>query len=133
MTCTAVIGDITIGSTDAHGVQWYGTLEGWEGSPASSAGSTQRAWNHGGWSPTPFLVPRNLALTGIVTAPDDTALHAALRRLSTTISLSHREFAYIEASGTVLTAMVRREGEVLARTLTDRVAEYSLGIGRAHV
>lgn len=68
------------GSVDAQGCRWYATVEGWDG-PALSQSLTARPGDHGSFRGPSYYNTRALVLTGMVLAPDVTALRWARDRL----------------------------------------------------
>lgn len=130
-TCHASIGELDLSGTDDQGATWRASIEefeGWEGSPSSTGQSTLRPADHGAWSSRAFLSPRKISIGGTVVAPTHAGLHAAFRRLKTAVRLSATTFRVAEDDGIVRTAAVRRDGEVLARTLTTVRGKWSISL-----
>lgn len=130
-TCHVRIGALDLAEADAFGVQWRASSEeftGWDGSPGSSAESSQRPADHGAWSSTPYLQPRAIAVGGIVRAPNHGALHAAFRRLNEAVSLVPTTLRVAEDGGLVRTALVRRSGQVMTKPVTSKTGEWSISV-----
>lgn len=122
----ALNSDFVLGQTDAFGVRWsLTTLDGWDGSPAPTLESTQRARGHGATDSESFLTNRVLTLGGLIHGADTAAIEAAFDRLNAAVKLEPFEILILE-SGRIRNTTVRRRGEVIPTWHSDKLAEYSI-------
>lgn len=122
------IGDLVLGAVDRNGSRWnLRAFDGWTGSPASTLELAQRARGHGATGNEPFLTPRNMVLSGRVTAPTPEALNASLDDLNAAVTLEQFLLTVTE-TGRVRHCAAQRNGEVLAPKINHRAAAFSVQI-----
>lgn len=130
-TCHVRIGGLDLADVDEFGAHWRASADefsGWEGSPALSAETTQRPADDGVWSTRPYLGARAIAIGGTVRAPTHADVHAAIRRLKHAITVTPMTMRVAEDGGIVRTATVRRDGQVMAKTTTSTMGEWSISL-----
>lgn len=121
------IGPQILSGVDEFGVQWITeTVDGWEGSPASTLSVTQKPRGAGGWAGLAYLGSRSMAMAGRAFAPDAAALSAAIDRLNAACAPFDTELTVME-SGRERWCMVRRAGDVIPVT-TDLSATWSIQV-----
>lgn len=124
-TMRASIGSLDLSVVEASGIMWVlDDFQGW-GSPKPTISVAQRPRALGGWAGASYLEPRNLALTGTVTAPTPALLSDAVDRLNAAVSLSETTLTVYE-QGRVRTLTVRRADEVLVSWNGDLAADFSV-------
>ncbi len=120
------LGDLVLGTVDRHGSRWsLKTFDGWTGSPAGTRELTQRARGHGATASESFLTPRDMTLSGRVTAPTPEALNASLDDLNAAVTLEPFLLAVAE-HGRVRSCMAARSGEVLSPKTNNVTATFSV-------
>lgn len=125
MALSATLGGFDLTTQDSFGVQWtVAQLDG-EGASASTIEVVQKPRANGGWAGTAFLAPRHLALSGLIIAPDQANLVAALDRLNVAASLGTTPLTVVEAGQTRI-YQVRREDVVIFQYVTDVIATWSV-------
>jgi len=118
--------DFILGLTDAFGVRWsLVTFDGWDGSPSPTLNLTQRARGHGATGSESFLTPRIMTLGGLIHGADTAAIEAAFDRLNAAVALEPFDILVLE-SGRIRNTTVRRQGEVIPKWHSDKLAEYSI-------
>jgi len=118
--------DFILGRTDAFGVRWsLTTMDGWDGSPSPTLNQTQRARGHGATESESYLTARPLSLGGLIHGADTASIEAAFDRLNAAIKLEPFEILVLE-SGRIRNTTVRRQGEVIPKWHSDKLAEYSV-------
>jgi len=125
-TIQVTLGGLNLFGTDAFGVKWTLTppLDGW-GSTKPTITPVQKPRQHGAWAGNSYYGPRHLPATGLIRAPSQAALSAAIDRLNVACSLDDTLLTVAE-EGRSRWCIVRREDEVLAPMLTSLVARYSI-------
>lgn len=121
------IGPQILSGVDEFGVQWITeTVDGWEGSPASTLSVKQKPRGAGGWAGLAYLGSRSIAAAGRVFAPDSASLSAAVDRLNAAVATFDSELTVAE-SGRARWCEVRRAGDVITST-TDLSARWSIQV-----
>ncbi|MGV8912244.1 MAG: phage distal tail protein [Rhodoglobus sp.] len=116
---------LVLTALEDSGVRWATEdVDGWEGSPGSTLSPVQKTRGAGAWAGNAFTTPRNLAVPGAVSAPTKALLSDAIDRLNAACALSDVLLNVVE-SGRARSCMVRRSGEVIAKT-TDLTALWSI-------
>lgn len=125
LTPYPTLGTLTLDGVEESGVEWRcRPVQGWAGAPVvSSTGKKPR--EHGVWAGVSYLDARHPVLSGSVWAPSEVLLDDAIDRLNAAASLSDTTLTLHTASGDRW-AIVRREGEVLAPSITPQYAEWSI-------
>lgn len=121
---TVVLGDsgITLGATDAHGVEWRLQDESdlWQPKPSPRDVSGDRTIGHGLWSATEYYGGRTQTLRVNVHAPSHEALHAAKDRLFAALSLrAFRVVGYEPNHPAGRWSLMRVDGQVPWTELTS--------------
>lgn len=121
-------GLVTLGATDADGVQWrLIEFEGWEGSPSPTLDVVQNPrqdWASAGES---FLTARYMAARGLIVAPTPALLNAAIDRLNAAISKAARPYT-VNQDGDERWLNARRADEVRMTKMNSQVAQYAVQI-----
>jgi hypothetical protein len=127
-TIQVTLGPLNLFGTDAFGVKWTLTppLDGW-GSTKPTISPVQKPRQHGAWAGNSYYGPRHLPATGLIRAPSQAALSAAIDRLNDACSLDDTTLTVAE-DGRSRWCTVRREDEVLAPMLTPLIAKYSIQV-----
>jgi hypothetical protein len=121
---SATLGAVALGAVDASGVDWrLMTLEGWD-SPDSRSEFTDREADHGAWASPVYLSSRPITLGGVIVAPSQALLEAAMDQLRAAAGLTDTLLTVWETSPKQ--AVVRRSGKPLMQYLTDTRASYSV-------
>lgn len=123
-----VLGDIMLGATDDHGVEWVlERLSGWD-DPAPTTGQTeQRASAHGGWHGPAFYAPRVVEVEGSLIASTWEDASSALDRLWSALPLSTPDWLLVAENARTLQTQVRQEGDPLVERLRGW-ARFSLSL-----
>jgi hypothetical protein len=110
------------------GVAWVvSKLDGYDDAPGSTVQLLQRLRGPGAWrSPNPQRTPQPLVLAGLIKAPSLAAAVAAVSALKSAASLSEVTLTVEDYGVGLRTMRVSRQGEVLARPITDRLWSYSV-------
>jgi hypothetical protein len=98
------LGTLPLYGTSEAGVFWQvprDGLKGWWGAPASTIAPTQRSRANGAWAGDAWLAARNLALTGVVDAPERTLALGAIESLSAAATLDETPLNVVEVGATV--------------------------------
>jgi len=130
MTLQITLGGIDLAGqngVDANGVQWsVASLDGWGGvRPTIQLNQKPRAG--GAWSGLSYGAARHIAISGLIAAPTQDLLTAAIDSLVQATTLAATTLTVVEGSRSRSLA-VRREDEVLFTYITGTVAQYSIAI-----
>lgn len=107
-----MLGDVMLGATDEHGVEWIlESLKGWSDAPPSTGSTEQRVADHGGWNSAAYYGPRVVEVEGSLIASDWTGASLAIDRLMSAIPLSDTDWLYVDEGARQLQALVRQEGD----------------------
>lgn len=112
---------------DVNGVQWsVGQLTGWGGvSPTIQLVQKPRA--SGAWSGLSYGTARHIAISGLVNAPTQDLLTAAIDSLIAATSFAATVLTVAEGSR-VRMISVRREDEVIWSYITGTLAQWSIAV-----
>lgn len=128
-TPNRTLGDLALfGVEPDTGVEW--SVQGpdssdWWNGGGSTVSLRQRPRGHGAWAGDAFLPANHYVISGLVSAPSQTAMRDALDRLHAAASLSDTTMTVTEESVTRW-AMVRREDVVLVKMLHPTLARFSV-------
>lgn len=121
---SATLGAVALGAVDAAGVDWrLMTLEGWD-SPEVRSEFTDREADHGAWASPVYLGSRPITLGGVIAAPSQALLEAAMEQLRSAAGLTDTLLTVWETAPKQ--ALVRRSGKPLTQYLTDTKATFSV-------
>lgn len=128
MTFSAVLGGIDLAGAsgpDANGVQWtVDTFTGW-GGVAPTIQVVQKPRSNGGWAGTSFGGSRHISIGGLIIAPSQDILTAAVDSLISAASLSTTPLTVTEQSRTRI-MNVRLSDEVIVTYVTNVIATWSI-------
>jgi hypothetical protein len=127
MSFQPVANGLDLSALDAFGVQWSTwTVDGW-GTPGVTLNPVQKTRQRGATAGDSFDTGRHLALTGLVVAPSQDALVAALLRLNVAISRDEFPLVVTEA-GTTQTVYARRSDQIIPTYITATMASWSVQV-----
>lgn len=122
------LGDLVLTSRDdAAGVTWVmGNLTGW-GSPGSTIATKQRPRGHGVWAGDAFLAARTVSMSGWLRGDTPEAADAAVDQLIGAVGLDEGPLV-VTSGAQQRVCMVRRQGEVVVKRLTDWALAWSIQV-----
>jgi hypothetical protein len=130
VTLSVFLGGIDLAGAsgvDANGVQWsVSELGGW-GGVASTIQLVQKPRSSGAWAGQSYGQARHISLAGLVAAPSQDLLTAAIDSLINATSFASTTLTVVEGSRT-RSAVVRRSDEVLWTYVTATVARWSIAV-----
>lgn len=123
------LGDLALyGVEPDTGVEW--SVQGpdssdWWNGGGSTVSARQKPRGHGAWAGDAFLPANHYVISGLVSAPSQSAMRDALDRLHAAASLSDTTLTVVEES-TTRWATVRREDIVLVKNVHPTLARFSV-------
>jgi len=122
------LGDVSLGFTDAYGVEWIlEGLSGWSDLPPSTGSVEQRAADHGAWYGSAYYGPRILEVRGAIMANSWADAGAALDRLWAAVPLSEPDWMYVDEGYQERQTLVRQDGDPIVERLNGW-ARFSLSL-----
>jgi hypothetical protein len=130
MSLSLTLGGIDLAGAagvDANGVQWsVSQFAGW-GAVRSTIQLVQKPRASGAWAGLSYGGARHMSISGLVNAPTQDLLTAAIDNLISVTSLASTTLTVVEG-GRTRTIAVRREDEVIWTYLTGTLAQWSIAI-----
>lgn len=121
---TCSFGGVTLGGTDANGVEWFFLdIDGWGGTQ-SSVSATQKTGGEGAFVTPAFHQPRTLTVTGAIFAPNRPALIAAKDTLNGT-GIQKMPLTVVEG-GISRYVYAMRQSDVHYKETSDVSVEFSI-------
>jgi len=127
-TPNLVLGGLGLGQVDpVTGVEFTTSVfEGWGGT-SSTIDPKQKTRAHGAWAGNAYFTARNMLAGGLMIAPSESALDAAIDRLNDACGLDDTLLTVNEARAPRW-CMARRSDVVLAAKQTDTIAKWSIQV-----
>jgi hypothetical protein len=121
---TCSFGGVTLGGTDANGVEWFFLdIDGWGGTQSSVA-ATQKTAGEGAFVTPAFHQPRTLTVTGAIFAPNRPALIRAKDTLNGT-GIQKMPLTVVEG-GISRYVYAMRQSDVHYKETSDVSVEFSI-------